>query len=199
MLIQRLLDGDRDAFETLVVRHETALLRLVTGIVSDSHLAQDVVQEVFIIAYRQLSRFEGRARFRTWISRIAVREALGARSRLRRLWRACLSLQESGSAQELPAPTPAPGRPLEDREESLVLLAQLPEKERTAFVLFAEGFSYADIAEVMHGPMGSVATWIHRARKRLDVLVKERGYELAARVERRPDDAPMAPTRRHTP
>jgi RNA polymerase sigma-70 factor (ECF subfamily) len=65
-------DGDSDAFRALVERHGRAVYRLAYRITGSPHDAEDVVQETFLRAYRQLARFESRANFGTWVHRIAV-------------------------------------------------------------------------------------------------------------------------------
>lgn len=65
-------DGDSEAFRALVERHSRAVYRLAYRMTGSSHDAEDVVQETFLRAYRQLARFESRANFGTWVHRIAV-------------------------------------------------------------------------------------------------------------------------------
>lgn len=65
-------DGDSEAFRALVERHSRAVYRLAYRMTGSAHDAEDVVQETFLKAYRQLPRFESRANFSTWLHRIAV-------------------------------------------------------------------------------------------------------------------------------
>jgi RNA polymerase sigma-70 factor (ECF subfamily) len=65
-------EGDSDAFRALVERHSRAVFRLAHRMTGNSQDAEDVVQETFLKAYRQLGRFESRANFGTWLHRIAV-------------------------------------------------------------------------------------------------------------------------------
>src|SRR5579863_1325306 len=77
--------GDPDAFRVLVDRHTRAVFRLAWRMTANSHEAEDIVQETFLRAYKQLQRFDGRAAFSTWIHRIAVNCSLDLiRSRKRR-------------------------------------------------------------------------------------------------------------------
>src|SRR5579872_1158681 len=64
--------GDPDAFRVLVDRHSRAIFRLAWRMTANAHEAEDIVQETFLRAYKQLKRFDGRAAFGTWIHRIAV-------------------------------------------------------------------------------------------------------------------------------
>lgn len=74
-LVARALEGDEDAFVLLVERHQRSLLRLARTYVRDDHLAEDVVQDTWIGVLRGIERFEGRARFRTWLHRVLANRA----------------------------------------------------------------------------------------------------------------------------
>ena len=96
-LVKAARQGDRAAFETLYTRHRNRVYALVWRLCGGDHgLAEDVLQETFLIAYRRLPTWRGEAPLERWMVRIAVREALRARSRLRR-W----------SLQWRPVPAPA--------------------------------------------------------------------------------------------
>jgi RNA polymerase sigma-70 factor (ECF subfamily) len=157
--------GEKSAFGDIMARHDVPLRRLILGIVADRHLAEDVLQEVFLIAFRSLATFRGDARFSTWIYRIAVREAIRAQSRWTNLCRRFFPLVERELSPRLGAAMP---RPQWDLEEALVLLHQLPSHQRAAFVLHVvEGKSYQEVAELLESCPGTVGSWIHRARARL--------------------------------
>ncbi len=161
--IRRVRSGDASAYGEIVERHEPALRALVTGILADRQVAEDVVQDVFLIGYRNLDGFRGEAKLSTWLTRIAIREATRARTRLRKLLRRLAPLEE--------ARTPSPKshtRAAEARDEALSLLARLSSIERTAFVLHVvESRSYQEIAEILGIPIGTVGSHISRARARL--------------------------------
>lgn len=156
--IRAVLSGSASAFAAIVERNHRALHRVLTGVLCDPHAADDVAQEVWLIVYRRLGQFGFRSLFRTWLSRIAVREALSTRQRLRRLLARRVPLTDAVAA---PAPAAA------EHEETRRLLARLPAAERAAFVLHVEGYRYGEIALALACPEGTVATRIHRARQRL--------------------------------
>ena len=160
--IRRVLAGDPDAYAEVVARNEGALRRLVLGFVADVHAAEDILQEVFWIAYQRLPGFEFRARFRTWAGRIAVRRALGVRGRVQR-W--------LGRFRSLPGEPVGP-HPIDagDLDEGLARLRRLPDVERIALVLHVEGYAYHEIAEIAGCPIGTVSARIHRARERLAAM-----------------------------
>src|SRR3954452_18419890 len=74
--VSRARDGDAEAFRLLVERHSRAIFRVAWRMTGNQHDADDVVQEAFLRAYRQLDAFEERANFSTWLHRIAVNCAL---------------------------------------------------------------------------------------------------------------------------
>src|SRR5579863_6791940 len=75
-LIKVVLAGDRQAFETLVRKHESRVFRVALAVLGNVEDAEDAMQEAFIKAYRHLVRFRGESKFTTWLTRIAVNEAL---------------------------------------------------------------------------------------------------------------------------
>jgi RNA polymerase sigma-70 factor (ECF subfamily) len=167
--LRRILAGEVQAFAEVVERHEGRLRRLVTGILADSHLAEDVVQDVFLIAYRKLPGYRFESRFGTWMARIAVRKAMAARRRRRSRGRRQVPLEEAEAGRRALRGS-APERRLQEEEGLRRTLGALTLHERTALVLLAEGYTYAEIGHLMGRPAGSVGTWIHRARQRLGSL-----------------------------
>lgn len=182
MAIRATLAGNSNAYGEIVTRHHRSLVRVLVGIVFDPHLAEDIAQEVWWIAYRKLETFGFRSRFRTWLHRIAVREALSARTRIRRL------LSRSQPLHDTRATTLAVES--DTSEETRRALDRLPATERAAFSLYLEDFSYDEIAAALGCPSGTVATHIHRARQRLARIL-----ESTAR-EPRPATRPIVPAER---
>ncbi len=155
-------DGDEAAFTELVRRHHGRvrgmLLRLCGG---DAALADDLAQDVFLRAFRALPRFERRAEFGTWLYRIAYNVFLNHTTRTRR--HDPLGERES---------TPAPRRDAPDRgdvrRDVERAIAQLPVPYRAAVVLYyLRDVSYAEMAEILGLPLGTVKTHLFRARARL--------------------------------
>jgi RNA polymerase sigma-70 factor (ECF subfamily) len=165
--IRAALAGDAAAFGSLVERHHAALLRILVGVVGDPHAAEDVAQEIWIIVYRRLPGFQFRARFSTWLYRVAIREACSAKRRIQR-W---LGRHVALGGRDAPAPGREVGDELASHEEIHRALARLPRSERIAFVLYAEGLRYEEIAAAQDCGSGTVATRIHRARRRLAEFV----------------------------
>lgn len=174
-LVVRVQQGDKRAFDLLVLKYQHKILALVTRFVHDSHEAQDVAQEAFIKAYRALPNFRGDSAFYTWLYRIAINTAknyLVARGR--RPPDADIAAEDAeyhdgdSALKDLHSPE---RELLRDEIEQVVkrTLQQLPDDLRTALTLREfEGLSYEDIASVMDCPVGTVRSRIFRAREAID-------------------------------
>ena len=174
-LIRRVQQGDRSAFDLLVIKYQHRILKLVMRYVRDPSEALDVVQEVFIKAYRAAPSFRGDSAFYTWLYRIAINTAknfLVAAGR--RPIHYGLDLQDSEQheifAKLKDTDTPE-GLTLSEeiRQTVNTTIQDLPEDLRTAILLREiEGMSYEDIAQVMECPVGTVRSRIFRAREAID-------------------------------
>src|SRR5215213_3493097 len=107
-VVARVLAGDTSVFEILMRRYNQRLFRIARGILADDAEAEDVMQEAYVRAFRELATFRGEARFSTWLTRIACHEAL-ARARKRRR----LVPITGGEPPDPPAQTYGPERELE--------------------------------------------------------------------------------------
>ncbi len=179
---------DDQAFAELVDRHQRAICRYVRQIVGDAD-SEDLAQDVFLRAYQALPRFRGEASFRTWLYRIARNRCFTElRSRGRR-GEAIPFGEEGGDMIHSLLPDDAPGLAEEIAREDLSArvrekVAALPVQYRQVLTLFyLDEMRYEEIASILDVPMGTVKTWIHRARLRLrDLIVREPAFE----KERRP-------------
>jgi RNA polymerase sigma-70 factor (ECF subfamily) len=167
-IVARIRRGDRDQFEILIRRHRTRVYRAARAILRDASEAEDVTQDAYVRAYEHLNEFQGRARFSTWLTRIAVHEAL-ARVRGGRRFD---PLQKHGV--ELSVATgsgSSPEQETSDVEMRPVLeaaVARLSDDFRAVFVLRAvDGMSGVEVAECLGIPEDTVKTRLHRARNRL--------------------------------
>lgn len=176
-IVDRVLGGEPALFELLMRRHNPRLYRIARSIVRDESEAEDVMQQAYVNAYSHLHQFGGRARFSTWLGRIAVHEAL-ARSRRRRLRPEVEISSAEGTHAALHASQPDPEQQAAAGELRRVLeraLDALPRASRTLFVLReVEGLSTAETAEHLGVSEDVVKTRLHRARTRLRRELVER-------------------------
>lgn len=175
-IVARVVAGDVAAFEVIVRRHNQRVFRTVRAILKSDDQAEDAMQDAYVAAFAHLASFDGRARFSTWLVRIAVHEALG---RLRRGKRQA-SLDDESSDEDVMATTRTPEQAASDVELRSLLEAAvdtLPLGFRAVFMLRAvEELSVEETAEALGIPEETVRTRHHRARG----LLRE---ELARKVE----------------
>lgn len=169
-LVARCLDGDEAAVAELVNRFRGPVFGLCYRMLGHRQDAEDVTQESFVRAIRSLSRWDKERAFKPWLLAIAgnrCRSLLATRARRPH------SLAE---LEHVPDKRPdlQPARNL--AEEIELALDQLREEYRQAFLLFhGQQLSYAEIAEVLNCPVGTVKTWVHRARRELADRLHQRG------------------------
>lgn len=174
-LIKRVQQGDRSAFDLLVVKYQHKILKLIMRYVRDSSEALDVAQEAFLKAYRAAPSFRGDSAFYTWLYRIAINTAknhLVAAGR--RPMHYNLDTQDPEQVEvlsdlrELDTPEGL-AQAEEIREAVNRAIRGLPEELRTAILLREiEGMSYEEIAQTMECPVGTVRSRIFRAREAID-------------------------------
>lgn len=174
-LVERVQQGDKAAFDVLVLKYQHRIGKLISRYVKDHSEVQDVAQEAFIKAYRALPRFRGDSAFYTWMYRIAINTAknyLVARGR--RMPSTDIEAEEAeqfDGAHGLKEYATPERMLLRDELESTIFTAleQLPEGLRTAITLREiDGLSYEEIAEAMDCPVGTVRSRIFRAREAID-------------------------------
>jgi RNA polymerase sigma-70 factor (ECF subfamily) len=171
--VERAQSGDSDAFRLLVEQHSRAVFRLAFRMTGNEQDAEDVVQETFLRAYRQLDKYEARSSFSTWLYRIASNYSLD----LIRMRKRHEDKRERGKADErdilqtLPVNTPGPDRILyssQVQERVNEALNELSAQERTAFVLrHFEGLSIDEIGETLGTGTNATKHSIFRAVQKL--------------------------------
>jgi RNA polymerase sigma factor (sigma-70 family) len=168
-LVRRCLRDDSAAIQSLVERFQGDVLGLCLRLLHHRHDAEDVCQEVFIRVFRSLRRWDQARPLKPWIMSIAFNRCktwLGLRSRRPEL---VDYLHETAAG-------PANEEPNELASEIQIALKALRVEYRTVFVLFHEqGLAYDDIAAAVGKPVGTVKTWLHRARHELLEYLKRRG------------------------
>ncbi len=169
VLVKRCLRGDADAVRNLVDRFQAEVFGLCLRLLNHRHDAEDVTQEVFLRVFRSLRRWDASRPLRPWIMGITINRC--------RTW----------MAQRARRPEPvdylqdiAPASPPDDSAELLReihdALRQLRPEYRSVFLLFHEqGQPYEDIALAMNRPVGTIKTWLHRARLEILQRLRRRG------------------------
>ncbi|MBY8279384.1 RNA polymerase sigma factor RpoE [Vibrio fluvialis] len=181
VLIERVQNGDKQAFNLLVLRYQNKVCNLISRYVSNSGDVADVAQEAFIKAYRAIPTFRGESAFYTWLYRIAVNTAknhIVAQSRrppANDVDAEEAEFYESGNAlKEISNPENIT-LSKELKQAVFSAIEALPEDLKTAMTLRVrelDGLSYEDIAEVMDCPVGTVRSRIFRAREAVEKRIK---------------------------
>jgi RNA polymerase sigma-70 factor (ECF subfamily) len=186
-VVQRVRHGETALYEILMRRYNLRVYRVARTILRDDAEAEDVMQETYVRAYQHLHQFAGKAQFSTWLTKIAVYEALG---RIRQRGRnEDLESVSEASLHSMTNTTPGatnPERHTYDHELKMVLehaIDALPDAYRSVFVLRAiEGLSVAETAECLDVGAETVKTRLHRARAFLRKEIHRRAGIAAADV-----------------
>jgi RNA polymerase sigma-70 factor (ECF subfamily) len=159
--------GDDAAFDGLYRRWAGPLLRYLERIVGDTATAEELLQEAFFRVHRARARYVPRARFSTWLYRIATNLALNEMKRPRRRHRH----EHDDPERPIDDPTPPTDEVVDSRRRGVTverLLDGLPERQRRALWLSAaEGHSYAEVATILETSEKSVKALVHRGRSAL--------------------------------
>ena len=175
-LVGKARDGDVEAFEALVQRHQHRLVHFARLMVSNPSDAEDVAQETLLRAYRSLGQFRGQSAFRTWLYQIATNVArthLAKRRDRNEVQEPEPEARTTGGARREPASAENLERRVIAHDQLRRALADLPDDWREAVVLRdIEGLDYKEIAELLDIPMGTVESRIFRGRQRLKAGLK---------------------------
>jgi len=174
-LIHELKSGSTGAFKDLVELHQDLVLNICYRFLRNRQDAEDMAQEVFIQAYRSISRFRGDAKLSTWLYRIAVSKSLDfirKKNRKKRFSSIKNALEISGHAEDIPAADGTNPHIVAERKERIQILQEalntLPENQRIAITLSKyEGFSQQAIAGVLGTTISAVESLVHRAKQNL--------------------------------
>lgn len=165
-LVKRAQKGDTEAFSELVRKYQTVVYNLAYRFMRDKDLAEDMAQESFVKAYKHLSGFRGDCAFATWLYRVTCTVCITELNRRKKRGEVELQpnipetgYEENHSDKEI----------AEKIRECVVLL---PPKYATVITLYyLNGMSYEEIADIMDIPVGTLKTWMFRARKQLRRIV----------------------------
>jgi len=182
-LVRRCLRNDSAAIRALVERFQGIVFGLCVRLLGHRHDAEDVTQEVFLRIFRSLRRWDSARPLQPWVLGIAANRCRTWLSRRANRPELADYLHDTAAAQ--PADDSS-----ELAHELSRALADLRPDYRTAFVLFHEqGQPYDAIANVLRRPVGTVKTWLHRARLQLLDALRERGMiETTEELRMKQDD-----------
>jgi len=179
-VVGRVISGDVALFEILMRRHNQRIYRAVRAVLGADDDVEDVMQQAYLSAFEHLRQFAGNAQFATWLTRIAVNEALARRRKRARFVNegdneVTISLVESSAPDPEQNATAAELHQVMERE-----VAALPDSFRAVFVMRdIEGLSTAETAECLGVSDDLVKTRLHRARATLrDNLYRRAGITL---------------------
>lgn len=162
-IIKEILEGEVDKYKLLLDRYQPGLVRHCFVMTHDYEMANDITQEASIKAYFQLNKYDANYRFSTWLYKIATNICLDY-----------LKKRKNVSLDDIPEPASSEASILEKmdkRERAKTLhgaVRELPVKYQTVISLYYwEELSYEEIATVMNVPLGTIRTWLKRAKEQL--------------------------------
>lgn len=168
-LVERCLSGDPDGLRIFVEQFQAWVFALCFRQIGHRQDAEDVAQETLVRAVRHLNQWDGVRPLKPWLLTIAVNRC---RTHLSRRNTRVKSVEV---VMEPVAPATRVGE-FDLAEELQLALMQLREEYRMCFILFhQQELSLQEVARVMNSPDGTIKTWLHRARKELAVLLRNRG------------------------
>jgi RNA polymerase sigma-70 factor, ECF subfamily len=168
-VVARVLASETGMFEIVMRRHNQRLYRVARAILRNDGEAEDVMQDAYVRAYEHLGQFAGRAKFSTWLTRIAVHEALARQRRGNRYQELePMSERDGDSMDRLASSAPNPEQQASNLEIRRLLeeaVEKLPDAYRTIFMLRdVEDMSTTDAADVLEITEDNVKVRLHRAR-----------------------------------
>lgn len=180
-LVRKVLEGDGEAYRVLVERYQERIYFLCYGFVRNKEDATDLAQEAFVKAYKNLSRFQFRSKFYSWLARIASNLCID--------WLRRKKVRKAEEFDEGIAATDSAGvismahykndpqqslRNVQLRKKLAEAIEALPDQQRQAIVLREiDGLAYRDIAEIMGIPEGTVMSRLYYARKKLQQSLED--------------------------
>ena len=168
-LVRRCLKGDADAIQALLDRFQADVYGLCVRILNHRHDAEDVTQEVFLRIFRSLRGWDSSRPLKPWVMGITINRCRTWLSQRARRPELADYLQDTAAAK------PADDTAELTREIELALQGLRPEY-REVFVLFhQQGQPYEDIAVSLERPVGTIKTWLHRARLEILERLRRRG------------------------
>ncbi len=165
-LAGRIKSGDGAAFEALYRQHATRLYNLASRMAAGGADAEDLLQDIFLLAYRKLGSFRGDSSLGTWLYRLAMNHCLDIlRNRQTRMGQVTDSMDEPDA---VPVAAPGPALGSVSRIDLERAIEALPPACRAAFLLHdVEGFGHLEVADILGVSEGTSKSQVHKARLRI--------------------------------
>jgi RNA polymerase sigma-70 factor (ECF subfamily) len=174
-------EGDAQAFHALIDRHIADMFRLALSLSRRRADAEDICQETMIGAFKGVRRFDGRSSFKTWLTRILLRQA--AKNWKKNQKKAAVSLDapanqnDGGQSRNRLIEPAAAAKDLDAAMDILDVISRLgPDHQQVVILREMQGLSYEEIAQALDIPCGTVESRLYRARAELRKMLKD--YDL---------------------
>lgn len=164
LLVDRVLEGDEPAFQTLFARYYDKVFAIARGVLLDSDEAADAVQEIFTLVYRKLHRFDRRARFSTWLFRIAVNRSIQQARKLK------FRSKTVPLTDAIDAPGEVPTVEAADPRIAQAMTGLAPGDRALLTLFYWDELSLTEIAESLGCSVNAAKTRLFRARERFRAL-----------------------------
>jgi RNA polymerase sigma-70 factor (ECF subfamily) len=171
--VTRILNGDNSAFQSIVNRHQKRLYAFLYMMIQDRSAAEEIAQDAFMRAYAKLAKYQIDRPFYPWLATIAARLAINWITRV-----GAKRIRESSGLDlsMLPSENPGPAENLAAQQKGSKLwdhVAQLPQGERTAVILFyKQEMTVTEIADILGVTKGTIKTLLHRGRAHLRTYIE---------------------------
>jgi RNA polymerase sigma-70 factor, ECF subfamily len=178
-LMLRVRDGDLEAFETLITRHQHSVVGTAAKMLGGAADAEDIGQQVFVRVWKHAARYQPSAKFTTWLMTITRNLVFNELRRRRRSHQVSMDAEEGDTIkhQFVDEQATPPSEEMLDSELQEAIdaaIASLPETQRLAIVLRRyEGMPYEEIAEVLKASVPAVKSILFRARAELKARLKK--------------------------
>ncbi len=175
-LMQRVANGDRHAFTTLVQVHQNSILNFIWRLMGDKTRAEDLSQDVFLRVWKSAPKYEKRAKFSTWIYRIATNLCLNKMRtlKIKNMFLTPLPLKRQ---PQINTDSTTPESQLLKAEQTrriFDILNTLPSAQRIAVTLkFYQGLSYAEISQILDRSIPAVDALLVRAKKNIQKKIRK--------------------------
>lgn len=173
-LLQRAQEGDALAFRALVERYEEAVAATVVGMMGPGPDADDVGQETFIRFYKSMHRFRGESALKTYLTRIAINQALKALKKRQRWNKRFFRQDDEATTLEIPDLTAGEEMGTRERRELIASALQVltPEHRSVVVLRMLEGYDTNETAAMLDVPPGTVMSRLSRALEKLETVLK---------------------------